>query len=59
MEHLAKKELENNMKEVQQLINLYEELKDIPNINIFYTIARKYLVFDIHSADEHQQHLGI
>lgn len=59
MEHLAKQALLQNIEEVQNLIKYYEELKDIPNINIVYTIARKFMVFDYCKSDEHQQHLGI
>lgn len=59
MENLAIQILRENVKEIQNLINYYEEIKDLPNVNIYYSIARKFMVIDIDKQDEHQQHLGI
>ena len=49
----------DHLKTMQMLIDDYEELKDIPNVNIISSIASKYLVCYICTPDEHSEHLGI
>lgn len=47
------------LKTINILIEEYEELKDIPNVNIISSLADKYLVCYLYSPDEHSEHLGI
>jgi hypothetical protein len=48
-----------NQKQLEKLINEYEVLKNIPNINILRILSNKFFVADLASSDEHEDHIGI
>jgi hypothetical protein len=49
-----------NAKQIQKLINEYEELKAVPNCNPFTILSRNYFVLEYPvNEDEHATSLGI
>jgi hypothetical protein len=60
MDKAQKKCLLENAKEIQKLINDYEELKQIPNCNPYSILSRSYFVltYEVYD-DEHATSLGI
>ena len=60
MDKQQKQRLLENAKEIQKLINDYEELKNIPNCNPFSILSRNYFVLEYAiNDDEHANTLGI
>ncbi len=60
MDKAQKKCLLENAKEIQKLINDYEELKQIPNCNPYSILSRSYFVLTYEAYDdEHATSLGI
>lgn len=60
MDKQQKQRLLENAKEIQKLINDYEELKDIPNCHPISILSRNYFVLEYQiNEDEHATSLGI
>lgn len=60
MDKQQKQRLLENAKEIQKLINDYEELKTIPNCNPISILSRNYFVLEYTIYDdEHATTLGI
>lgn len=60
MERTINKQTRENLKNVENLIKEYEELKDTPNINIIAYLADNFIAMEYKQTEcEHSEHLGI